>query len=218
MISKDLAQGATKEAAGDAGEDDVVAAVGAGRAVFIEDAHIAIPEAHHRGVGCGAFLEGHHVRPGDASVAADGERQTRATSTVITKEEYDARSGGFDDYFEDDATVKGFTANGTFVMITEEDAVLADAAYRLYTAYLTYSALTPTKKQALESALTRIMEALSEEESEEPAATFGELLDAITPLSAFDATDGITIEERNVAKNALQTFESYLHGYLPSDY
>ena len=140
------------------------------------------------------------------------------TMTVITKEAYDARSGGFDDYFEDDATVKGFTVNGTFVMITEEDAALADAAYRLYTAYLTYSALTPTKKQALESALTRIMEALSEEESEEPAATFGELLDAIAPLSAFDATDGITIEERNVAKNALQTFKSYLHGYLPSDY
>ena len=138
--------------------------------------------------------------------------------TMITKEEYDAHAGDYDEYFAEEATVKGFTVNGTFLMITDEDADLADAAYRLSAAYHSYSMLTNEKQQALESSISRIMDALAEEEAEEAGATFDELLSAIAPLATFDATDGISAEERSLAKNAVQTFESYLHGYLPSSF
>lgn len=138
------------------------------------------------------------------------------TKTVISKEEYDARAGGYDEYFEDNATVKGFTVNGTFVMISDEDAALADAAYRLSAAYSSYLSLTDEKKQALQSGIINLLESLAEE-TEHEGATFDELVTALSALTTFDPTDGISAAERSAAQTAVQTFESFINGYLPSD-
>lgn len=150
-------------------------------------------------------------------------------TTIITKEQYDARSGGYDEYIAREATVKGFTVDGTFIVFTEEDARLADNAYRLYTAYTAYLATSPEAKSALQRALDEILTVLSGaqdtlsylfdreliENSGAPAATFDELIAALPALSSFNATDGIGDEERSAASQAISTFESFLHGYLP---
>ena len=150
-------------------------------------------------------------------------------ATVITKEQYDARSGGYDEYVAREATVKGFTVNGTFIVVTEEDARLADNAYRLYTAYTAYAAMSLDGKSALQRALNEILTVLGGaqdtlsylfdreliENSGAPAATFDEMIAALPALSSFNATDGISEAERSAASQAISTFESFLHGYLP---
>ena len=150
-------------------------------------------------------------------------------TTIITKEQYDARSGGYDEYIAREATVKGFTVEGTFIVVTEEDARLADNVYRLYTAYTAFLATSPEAKSALEIALDETLTVLGGaqetlglllgreliEESGAPAATFDEMIAALPALSAFDATDGISEAERSAAIEAIDVFESFLHGYLP---
>ncbi|MBR5987158.1 MAG: hypothetical protein IK037_01185, partial [Clostridia bacterium] len=43
-----------------------------------------------------------------------------------------------------------------------------------------------------------------------------ELISTLPALSAFDATDGVSEEEHNLAQNAVSAFIDYLHGYFPN--
>ncbi len=149
--------------------------------------------------------------------------------TLLTKEQFDAREGDFDEYISMEGTLKGFVINGSFTPISDKDAVLADSAYRLYTFAATYSALSTQKKTSLTAVLDSFLTVLKEdqgtvatlldrelkEEDPAPGASFDEMISSFAALSDFDATDGVSEGERNAAQNAVSTLESYLHGYLP---
>ena len=149
--------------------------------------------------------------------------------TIITKTQYEAREGGYDEYLAVEATVKGFVVDGVFRPITDEDAFLADQAYRLKTAYDAYNLLSDQTKQDLLDLLNEGLNTLATEQElvasllDRPVledngiagASFNDLLAAIPALASFDATDGITDAERAAAENAVARFESFLHGYLP---
>lgn len=161
-----------------------------------------------------------------------GYRYATWESVLITKEEYEARSGDYDDYFLTEVTQKGFTVGGDFRVISEEDADLADRVYRLLSSYRAYSALTDKEKSAFLLSLDAFLTALSSEqelvaafldrtlieESGASAASAEEMISALAGLASFDATDGVSEGERTAASQAIGVFESYLHGYLPKIY
>ena len=158
-------------------------------------------------------------------------------TVVISKEEYEAQSGDYDRYVKISGTTKGFTVNGTFVPVSDEDAALADRVYRLHTAYRAYRAFPSEKVDSFLSVFHSILTVLSEEpdflaslldrtthESADTVVTsfdrqaFDRMIDTLSTLSAFDATDGVSENERTVATQAITAFESYLHGYFPTVY
>ena len=150
--------------------------------------------------------------------------------TVITKEQYDARVGGYDEYLKIDDTLNGFTVNGAFVSISDTDAALADGAYRLFTAYKAYALLSETQKATFKEVVGALLSVLAREQdavaavidrplSDTPATatvSIDELISTLPALSAFDATDGVSEEEHNLAQNAVSAFIDYLHGYFPN--
>ena len=154
------------------------------------------------------------------------------TATMITKEEYDAHAGDYDTYFPMEATVKGFTVNGEFIIISDEDAELADNVYRLNVAYQTYAALSEQAKADFRENVDLLLTALAEEQdflaailekepiedTGVPGATFDEMIAALPDLATFDVTNGVDNEERTAAKGAIALVEKYLHGYLPKIY
>ena len=149
--------------------------------------------------------------------------------TPISKEEYDARAGGYDEYIAKDETLNGFTVDGVFVPISNGDVSLSDEVYRLSTAYKAYALLSDEKKTAFQQTIDDLFGALAEEQgtvaallgcalSETPAtqtATFDELIATLPALDIFDATNGVSDEERLVAQNAANTLVKYLNGYFP---
>ena len=160
------------------------------------------------------------------------------TTTPVSEEEYLAHEDE-DDYFSLNTTVKGFTIGGTFLEINDEDALLADKVYRLLTAYRAYSALDEKAKESLRLSTHTVLTILSDKQAQElvagllnrsltdsadtpvkafDRAAFDQMLSELSALSAFDATDGITKEERDKANRAIASFESYLHSYLPKVY
>ncbi len=159
-----------------------------------------------------------------------GYTYTPWTWTPISKEEYDARAGGYDEYIAKEETLNGFTVDGAFVSVSPADSALADKAYRLFTAHKTYTLFSDEKKTAFKMTLTALLTTLAEEQdavaallgldlNETPAtqtATFEELIASLPALASFDATDGVSDEERLVAQNAEDTLVKYLHGYFPN--
>ena len=149
--------------------------------------------------------------------------------TVITKEQYDAREGGYDEYLKIDDTLKGFTVNGVFVPIDHLDTGLADKVYRLSAAYRAYALLSEEKKEAFKATVNAVLSVLATKEaavaamiersmSDTPATatvSIEELIASLPALSAFDATDGVSEEEHNLALDTVLTFIDYLHGYFP---
>ena len=158
-----------------------------------------------------------------------GYTKSTWTRTVITKEQYEARAGGYDEYFALNEMSKGFTVNGVFLPISDEDAALADQAYRLYAAYKAYALLNEEQKAACKETIHAVLTVLAKQEgavasilgcnlSDTPATatvSIDELLLSLPALSAFDATDGVSAEERNAAQDAVWNFVDYLHGYFP---
>ena len=122
--------------------------------------------------------------------------------------------------------------NGEFLPISDADASLAERTYRLALAYRAYLALDQASQAEFRAALPELLLILAEdqgsvatalnrpliEDSGEPAATLDELLTALPAILDFDATDGVTAEERAAATRAAETTERYLHGYLPRVY
>lgn len=149
--------------------------------------------------------------------------------TAITKEQYEAREGGYDEYIKIDDTLKGFTVNGTFVPIDDEDAALADKAYRLSAAHRAYALLDEAQKETFKETAHAVLSVLATKEaavaamiersmSDTPATatvSIEELIASLPALSAFDATDGVSEEEHNLALDTVLTFIDYLHGYFP---
>ena len=161
-----------------------------------------------------------------------GFRYADRSSEEITKEDYLAHRGDYDEYLERRMTRKGVTVNGLFLAVTDEDEERTDRIYRLSVAFRAYNALGDSDKTALRAALPELFAILSEnqsvvaelterpiiEDSGAPAASLDDLLAALPSALTYDATDGITDAERAVATNVLEVFESYLHGYLPRVY
>ena len=154
------------------------------------------------------------------------------TRTIITKEQFDAREGDFDEFISMDATVKGFIIDGVFTPITDEDADLADSVYRLSTLYAAYNAMTAENKAAFKQTLHDFLTVLNGDQGSVAAIldkpliddngiagiSFDEFMSALPALSGFDMTDGISQAERTAANNAITALTSYLHGYLPRVY
>ena len=154
------------------------------------------------------------------------------SKTPISEEDYLARRGGYDEYLEVQTTLKGFTRDGSFYVVSDEDAAIAERVYRLNLAYRAYSALKDGMKSAFRAALPDLFEILTQnqgivadllnreiiEDSGAPAASFDELLSALPAIADYDVTDGITETERAAARSTLAVFERYLHGYLPRIY
>ena len=150
--------------------------------------------------------------------------------TPLTKEQFEARDGDYDEYVSLDKTLKGFTVNGDYITITDEDAALADDVYRLMTAYRVYSTLSEERKQAFEDTLSSFLSILAQDQALVAALldrpliegltvaggfAFPEVVSALSALEGFDATDGVSESERAAAKRAITILESYLHVYLP---
>lgn len=144
-----------------------------------------------------------------------GYRDEDWSTTLLTEEEFNAQEGSYDRYLSLRATVKGFTVDGTFRMITEEDADLADLVYQLHTIYRAYAKqssfeqinvrqtaedfLTILSADAAQKVLSYLLERPEPEEKEYPEVSFDEMVTALSSLSTFDATDGVEKEEREAA-------------------
>lgn len=166
------------------------------------------------------------------SVVYYGYRYDDWSKTPISEEDFRARRGGYDEYLEMQTTLKGFTVNGRFYAVSDEDAATMDRVYRLNLAYRAYSALDDGKKSAFRAALPDLFQILVQnqaivadllnreiiEDSGAPAASFEELLAALPAIADYDVTDGITEAERTAAAQTLAVFEKYMHGYLPKIY
>ena len=166
------------------------------------------------------------------SVVYYGYRYDDWSKTAISEEDYRARRGDYDEYLEVQTTLKGFTVNGRFFAVSDEDAAVADRVYRLNLAYKAYQALDAGKRSAFRAALPDLFEILAQnqgivadlldreiiEDSGAPGASFDELLAALPAIAEYDVTDGITANERAAAESTLAVFERYLHGYLPRVY
>ena len=151
----------------------------------------------------------------------------------LSKEDYEARVGDYDEHLTKTSTNKGFTVKGEFLPFSEKEVALAERVYRLDLAYRAYQTLTAEEQTAFRTALPAFLNILGEEqafvaalldrpvlqeESDLVAADLDELLTALSAIGSFDATDGISTEERAVATQASEVFERYLHGYLPKIY
>ena len=161
-----------------------------------------------------------------------GYRYADWSKTPISQEDYLARRGDYDEYLAIESNVKGFTVNGEFVIISDQDAETADRIYRLNVAYRTYSLLGESEKAQIRTALPDLLAILGEnqgvvaeltgrpiiDDSGAPASTLEELLTVLPQTATYDVTDGITDEERSAAANVTALFESYLHGYMPRVY
>ena len=154
------------------------------------------------------------------------------SKTEIDKQIYDAHADDPGHYLALEETVKGFTTADGFLIVKEEDVLLAERAHKLYAAYRAYSALSEKEKTDIVAAVDTFLTALGHEQGTvaallnrkiieddgTPGASFEEMITALPALSAIDVTDGISDAERASAKTAVGLFERYLHGYLPQIY
>ncbi len=161
-----------------------------------------------------------------------GYHYDTALATEISREDYEARRGGYDAYFPIEKTFCGYTENGVFRIISDENVELAEKANKLNAAYLAYIALGDAEKAAFRQSLEQVLTVLKEdqlitasflgkslhEESNLLSLDFDGLCDALSPLSALNARDGLTAEELSLAQNAVTAFERYMHSYLPNIY
>lgn len=161
-----------------------------------------------------------------------GYHYDTSAATEISREDYEAKIGGYDDYFSIEKTFCGYTEDGVFRIISDENIALAAKAYKLNVAYLAYIALGDVEKAAFRQSLGSVLTVLKEDQvltasflgkslhidSNLASLDFDGLCEALRPLSALNARDGLTDEELALARNAVAAFERYMHAYLPNIY
>ncbi|MBP5404877.1 MAG: hypothetical protein J6Y74_02905 [Clostridia bacterium] len=161
-----------------------------------------------------------------------GYRYESAVATEISREDYEAKRGGYDAYFPIEKIVRGYTENGVFRAISDEKIELAEKAQKLNVTYLAYVALDDAEKEAFRRSLDEVLTVLKEDQvltasflgkslhvdSNLASLDFDGLCDALRPLSVFNPRDGITDEELALARSAASAFERYMHSYLPNIY
>ena len=151
-------------------------------------------------------------------------------STQITKEEYDARSGDYDDYFALEGTAYGYYDGDRFVKISESDVALGEKVYALQVLFRAYSALSDAQKEEFRTFLQKSLSILAKDEgsvmtifkltpheADENAriASLNDLLSALSTVSSFESTDGVTDHERAAANAAIDVYDAFLRGYFP---
>ena len=137
---------------------------------------------------------------------------------LISEEDYNEKAGGYDEYLSERRVVKGFTVNGEYLIVENEDAILANRVLRLYTAVRTYDALSADQKEEIRTLIEGALAILSENREVLEEVSFDQMIAALRNLSSFDVTDGVTDEEHTSADIAVTIFERYLHPYLPELY
>ncbi len=151
-------------------------------------------------------------------------------ATQITKEEYEARAGEYDDYFMLEGTALGYYNGDRFVKIPNKDVELGEKVYTLQVLYRAYQKLSTSEKNAFDLFADACCTVLSRDEASLSAllnlpahdpvqgaetATWSELLTALSTLSSFNSLDGVTVNESQTAFAAIAVCESYLRYYFP---
>ena len=158
-----------------------------------------------------------------------GYRYSEWEATPLSEEQYQAQAGDYDEFLSMRRIVNGFTVNGEFLVFTDEDTALANEVYRLYAAVRAYDAMSDADQDAILTTFDALLSAFTDEQDllsslldkelieevqKEPVSQ-NEMLAALRSLSSFDATDGLTEDEKANARAAIAVFEGYLHAYLP---